>query len=149
GGRTRGWRSVCTGIRAGDSEGARRWIKKFRGVVSPGQQDSAVIEQGSCVPTTGREHGTSRGEGSCGRVVKFGAGQGRVAIIEKASSDQGPAIREQGGRVAAAWSDHLGGCTEGTGNRVEELCGGRSVAPSPGDQHLAVHEKGGRMATAR
>src|SRR5262249_43790620 len=124
------------------------WIIKFRRVVTPGHQDCSVIEQGGCVPTSGREHGASRGEGSCRRVVKLGAGQRRV-IIETSSGDQDPAISEQGGRVSASWSDHLAGCTEGAGNWIEEFCAGRSIAPSPGDQHLAVHEKAGCMASAR
>src|SRR5262249_56787238 len=71
-GRTHGWISVSTGKRAGDSEGPRLRIIKFS--VSPNYQDSAVIEQGG-YPTPGLEHGASRGEGSCGRVVKFGARQ--------------------------------------------------------------------------
>src|SRR5262245_8096355 len=104
-GRTHGWISVSTGKRAGDSEGPRLRIIKFS--VSPNYQDSAVIEQGGGtmserVPTPAREHGASRGEGSCGRVVKFGAGRSR-----EPSDDQHLAVPEKGERRANARCRHI------------------------------------------
>jgi hypothetical protein len=43
--------------------------------------------------------------------------------------------------------NYASGGTEGTVT-VEDLGAGHSVVPSPDDQHLAVREKDGRMASA-
>src|SRR5262249_23920883 len=93
------------------------------------------------------------------RVIDFG-GANELPTIP-AASDQDPSRNRSylrrskrdhlatGGQYGRIGCRHIAGCTEGSGNWIEEFCTGRAVETSPGDQHLAAQEKGGVMAIAR
>src|SRR5215471_14791150 len=103
-------------------KGPRRRIIKF--IVSPNYQDSAVIEQGG-YPTPGREHGACRGEGSCGRVVKFGACQSSLSIASAGSQDL--AVREQSQSASRARRNHFTRWSKGASRRIIELRAGQGL----------------------
>ena len=90
-------------------------------------QNLPVVKQRGAYAPLRRDHTSSRGKGSSGGIVQFRQERGpcKLRRAVNATRDQDATVRQQGGRELDRAVVMSPGCSERTGDRVEELCAGQ------------------------